>query len=204
MADKTPSQPKDLHCPAPACNKVYKTQGHLDKHIKDKQHQAVATDADQGQDAAVANNEAVKDATQEELNIDNSVLEEAKEDQDLYDQLDRLAEDYQEPEENNEHESKEKYKEKIARIVEVIKKKLKVIKTMKKEKDDLSLKVDRLEASGSRCHDCKCKEDIIKDRDTIIDKKEKQIKSDEKKKLEQAKGIQKMKENHEKAIEENN
>ena len=64
--------------------------------------------------------------------------------------------------------------------------------------------MDQLESSGSRCHDCTLKDEVISHKESVITEKEKYLKNESKIRLDLKKNIQKMKQNYDKVIEENN
>ena len=140
----------------------------------------------------------------------------------LYNALDRMGEVYDIP--GKEDEAKA-LNEKVERIKKVVKAKADIIVDMwKKNKNmeekvtsleaseaKLVEKVDALEASGSNCRECILTKQVIRNKDALITKKEKETKAEEKKKVDikrqfdnQSKVVKDMKINYEKAVEENN
>ena len=187
---KIPAIPKPFKCTM--CALEYTTKSSLTAHVKKKhskelpRSQSTTTqdpaknatpEPDDTAENVTVDQENVHD-TDEDLNVENEVMEEAIEDQELYDVLDHIGQVYEEDDKEDEANI---LKEKLERIKLVIKRKAYIIKTMKTERDNLSKRVDELEAGGSRCYECGMKDQVISNMDSSITKKEKEIKVEERK-----------------------
>ena len=183
---------------------------HMDKeHVTVSQQPQDPNDNDEALNEADTENDTEHDA-------------EAEEDQWLYDALDNIGEVYDVPEKEDEAEI---LKEKIERIKAVVRKKAEIIKDMieknellqsknesyRAQEGDLKEKIDTLEASGSYCHECTSKDEVIINKEALLVKKEKETEDEKRKKLDvkkqlenQRKFVNGLKEKYEKVVEENN
>ena len=210
----TPPTPSQAIFSCTFCAKPYpyKTQLNLERHIKN-QHQANMTQDDQDAEQEAEQDDQGSQEARKQLEIENSVMEEAMEDQELYEELDKIGKEDAATENDVDKlkENIEKTRLVIRNSASVIKKKIEMIKDITREKNALKEKVDSLEASTSQCHECICKNEVIQHQESVIKKKEKEAKSEEKTKLElkkrvdtQSKWIQKMKDQYEQLLDDNN
>ena len=205
-----------FQCTEAGCTKTLKNKKSMESHIQ--KHGG-------GTDANVISSQAnsVADKVQENiLDEENEDVMDQEDDEWLFNTLDKMGEVYDL--DNKEDEAKN-LREKIERIKKVVKKKAEVIKDMKKdkvklanvikdirkEKEKLTEKIDTLEAGASNCRECNLKDEVIRNKNAVIEKKEKEINAEGKRITElkkhtesQRKVVNDMKHNYEKAIEEAN
>ena len=148
------------------CTNIFTTRGGYEKHMKNKHEKGTAT----------------------ETAHDDEEAEEESEDGWLYNTLDRMGEVYGKP--GNEDEAK-LLTERVERIKKVVKMKAEIIsdlwKKNKKMEEKVAIleaseaklveKVDALEASGSNCCEFILKNQVIRNKDALITKKEKGTKT---------------------------
>ena len=148
---------------------------------------------------------------QNDIDEENEVMEEWKQ---IYDVLDNIGEVF----DVEEKDKVDAFTEKLGRMHNVIKKKADIInKTKKSElklvekvaileaaKAKLAEKVDAMEASGSSCRECTLKDEVILNKEALANRKEKEAAEAKKQLGSQRKLVKNMKNNYEKAIDENN
>ena len=148
---------------------------------------------------------------QNDIDEENEVMEEWKQ---IYDVLDNIGEVF----DVEEKDKVDAFTEKLGRMHNVIKKKADIInKTKKSElklvekvaileaaKAKLAEKVDAMEASGSSCRECTLKDEVILNKEALANRKEKEAAEAKKQLGSQRKLVKNMKQNYEKAIDENN